>query len=77
MAIKPKMITNRSTIDDVIESALEWQERARQNHGVTLGYEKCIEYALKQSQATSVADIATALETIIDIAQAENNNHAN
>jgi len=71
MEIKPKTHTNRSEIDDVIESAIEWQDRARQNHGITLDITKCIGFVLKFGSASSMNHIAELGIDVLEIINEE------
>lgn len=75
MSIQPKTFSDRTIIDEILEQAIEWQQRARQNHGLTIEVSLCIDLAIKQAQVTSMDNVSITLTEIIRLAQEDTNGH--
>jgi len=69
MTVKTKTHFNRSEIDDVLESAIEWQERARQNHGITLDVKDCVNHVVMFGCASALAGIDKSFNEILKLAK--------
>lgn len=67
--IHPKLIDDRNEYDDLFETAIELQQRARQNHGLTLDIKDCIGISIKMTYANAVCEIAEGVDALLIMAQ--------
>lgn len=69
MTYQTKTITGHDDLDDLFETAIQIQQRARQNHGFTLDIKDCIGIALKHTYADAMVDIAERLSDLVELAR--------